>query len=420
MHRTSRNILFWFLVLIACSGQLRAAERILVEADPTWDPRGVPATDKTFDAAVSDLEHGSFDPAATELASAEDKWTTSIFNLPSLARKRPITYRNSVGDNLLMEWEFQEPFAEGNVILRDTPYYSTYSMRLTAGSWQTRDELSNLLTALIRSEAAPIRIPSFRVFVAPEYPKVTPFEALPTLTLSERPFIRDFFVFGRESQGQLFIQVNVGKVFSDGLAGVPAFVPERFPPLSVLARSWDEQKVFQEIGRPTDPSIGGKFSEKRDLILITELARRGLSEDSFLKLLVSVRSRDLESRASTVFTAMHDTGKDADFDRYFQPMLAEYLRIGPSADGAMRESFRAAARRGVCAAEFEQSALRLLQAGTLQDTALYYLGGCSGSEEVTGILASIPVPFKFVPLQESTLVAIQNRLERQQIVVGKP
>jgi hypothetical protein len=215
----------------------------------------------------------------------------------------------------------------------------------------------------------------------------------------------------------MFIQVNVGKVYSDGLNGVPAFVPERFPPLSALARSWDEQKVFQEIGRPTDPSIGGNFSEKRDLILITELARRGLSEAGYIKLLVAVPPKDLESRASAVFSAMHDTGKDSDFDRYFQPMLAEYQRIGPSAEGAMRESFRAVTRRGVCGAEFEQSALRLLQAGTLQDTALYYLGGCSSSEEVTGILASISVPDKFVHLKESTLVAIQNRLDRQQMPV---
>ncbi len=410
MHQTSRNILFACLIVVAWSCQLHAAERILVEADPTWDPRGVPAIDKTFDAAVSDLEHGSFDPAATELAYAEDKWTTLLFNVPSLARRRAITYRNPAGDNLLMEWDFQEPLAVGNVILRDTPYYSTFSIRLTAGSWQTREELSNLLTALIRSDAAPIRISSFRVFVAPDYPKVTPFEALPSLTLSQRAFIRDFFVLGRESQGQLFIQVNAGKVFSDGLAGLPAFVPERFPPLSVLARSWDEQKILQEIGRPTDPSVGGDFSDKRDLILITELARRGLSQAGFIRLLVAGPSKGLESRASMVFTAMHDAGKDSDFDRYFQPMLAEYQRIGPSADGAMRESFRAVTRRNACAPEFEQSALRLLQAGTLQDTALYYLGGCSNSEEVKGNLESIPVPDKFVRLKESTLVAIQNRL----------
>jgi hypothetical protein len=132
MHRTSRNILFWFLIVAAYSCQLRAVERIHVEVDPTWDQREVSATDKNFDAAISDLEHGSFDPLASEFANAEEQWTALIFNLPSLARTRAVTYRNAVGDNLLMEWDFQEPFAGGNVILRDTPYYSTFSVRLTA------------------------------------------------------------------------------------------------------------------------------------------------------------------------------------------------------------------------------------------------------------------------------------------------
>lgn len=160
MHKFRRDILFGFLILFACSCQLRAAERIKVDVDSAWDSRkGLgPATDKTFDAAVSELETGSFDPIAGDLANAEDKWTTLIFHLPSLTRTRASTYRNSVGDNLLMEWDFQETFGTGNIILRDTPYYSTFLLRFTAASWQSSDGLTNLLTSLIRWDAAPIRI----------------------------------------------------------------------------------------------------------------------------------------------------------------------------------------------------------------------------------------------------------------------
>jgi hypothetical protein len=420
MHRTIQGILLGFLTVLACACQLHAVERIRVEVDPTWSAAAGPATDKIFDAAINDLEHGSFDPAATALANAEEKWTALIFNLPSLARARAITYRNSVGDNLLMEWHFQESFAEGNVILRDTPYYSTFSIGLTSGSWQTRDELGNLLAALIRWQTAPINISGLPVSVGPDYAETAAFSGMPPALFLIRGFVRDFFVLGRASQGQLFIQVDVGKSYSDGLEGVPAFVPERFPPLRALARSWDVQKILQEIGRPTDPSVGGHFSDKRDFILITELARRGLGEAEVIRLLVAVPPRDLESRASAVFSAMNDTGKDSDFDRYFQPMLAEYQRIGPSADGAVREAFRAVARRKVCAPEFEQSAVRLLHMGTVQDMALFYLGECSNSEEVTSILESVAVPEKFVHLKESILAGIQNRIERQHVVVQKP
>jgi hypothetical protein len=58
--------------------------------------------------------------------------------------------------------------------------------------------------------------------------------------------------------------------------------------------------------------------------------------------------------------------------------------------------------------------------GTVQDMALFYLGECSNSEEVTSILESVAVPEKFVHLKESILAGIQNRIERQHVVVQKP
>lgn len=251
------------------------------------------------------------------------------------------------------------------------------------------------------------------MLVPSDYPNTVAFNGLPPL-FSEKAFIYDFFVFGRAAKNVLFIQVNIGKAFSDGLSGVPAFLPERFPPLPVLARSWDEDKILHEIGKPTDPSLGGNFSEHRDLILVTELARRGLSETSFIKLLLTVPSRELASRASTVFRAMHEAGKDSDVDRYFEPMLAAYQRLGSSANGAVEEAFRVLSGRKACAREFEQSAFTLLQAGTIQEMALHYLGECSNSEEAAHMLESISVPSQLAPMKESTLLRIQSRVAQQQ------
>src|SRR5579864_3367129 len=106
MHQLRRHIQFGLLIIFACSLDLRAAERVSVRVAPDSksQPSARPATEQTtFDAALSDLGHGSFDPLATELENAEEQWTRSIFNVPSLSRARAITYRNAGGDNLLTE-----------------------------------------------------------------------------------------------------------------------------------------------------------------------------------------------------------------------------------------------------------------------------------------------------------------------------
>src|SRR5580693_8033621 len=136
MLQNRRHMLLGFLIVFACSCRLHAAERITLLVDSAWDTRKMSAADTNFNAASSELERCSFDPLASELVNAEDRWTTFIFNLPSLTRSRAITYRNSVGDNLLTEWDFQESLGAGKVILRDTPYYSTFTFRVAATTWQ--------------------------------------------------------------------------------------------------------------------------------------------------------------------------------------------------------------------------------------------------------------------------------------------
>jgi hypothetical protein len=412
MCNTMSRHLYFCLTVIASFTSLRASDRVAVRATTsTWSPDRPSGPDAVFEAARNELLVGGFDPLAHNLLDASEKFTKIVFHVPSLERRRAITYRNAEGDNLLAEWSIHESFFTGSIVLRDTPYYSTYVMQLGSDYWLTRNGLADLLTALIAWDALPAKLPGLEVSVPPDYPTTAEFVGSPPALFTSVGFIRDFHVSGKGGGGNLYIQFNVGKSFTNGVYPVHSFVPERFPPLTDLVQSWDQKKLLEEVGKPpANPRIGDNLAQARDLILITELARRGMGETDLVNLLASASPKSLADRAAVVFQALDNTGRHSDFDRYFQSMLGAYERLGPPANQAVTEAFRVLARHRTCAPDFEAAALGLLRKNIFQGGAMNYLSECSSSEESLHTVDAAPLPAELSRQRELTLMQIRRRL----------
>ena len=88
-------------------------------------------------------------------------------------------------------------------------------------------------------------------------------------------------------------------------------------------------------------------------MLVTELARRGLSDADVVRLLQNATVEKLCERARVVFRALHFGGRDSQVERVFDPALKMYLEVGDPARQAVEELFRAAKGQMGCSAKLE-------------------------------------------------------------------
>lgn len=391
-----------------------AADHINIQIVADQAPAENTRPDVLFQAAQKELTGGVFDPRADLLLKAAEGFTKDVFNFSTLTFLRAITYQNDNSDEMIVEWTFKGSGAGGTLVLRDTPFLSEYTMRFKDCACRTREDLSRLLTGLVVWAKRPVNLGAININLPASYPN-SAFWGSPPQPSSEVEVIRDFNLRGWVKDQDLYLHINVGKAFTKSYYPVPPFIPERFPPLTELLELWSSRRIWGEVGRPAGPSKDVDLSEIRDEILITELARRGLSENEFVELLRNVRSYRLYSRAGIVIDSLHNAGKAMDFNQYFEAALRMYQRLGPSAGNAVGELFRQRFRRTGCAEQLEADSLRLLRENIFQVAAMGYLGECSTSEEAVRAIAAASVPDGFISQKEMALRDVQKRLGKKQV-----
>lgn len=394
---------------------LFAGDRIEFQVVAGLTPAENTRPDVLLQAAQKDLALGVFDPRADLLLRAAEGFTKDVFNFSALKFLRAITYENDNSDEMLVEWNFKGPAAGGTLVLRDTPFLSEYTMRFGRCSCRTREDLSRLLTALVVWVKRPVNLGMIKINLPASYPSSAAFWGAPPPPFSEVEVIRDFNLLGWVTEQDLYLQINVGKAFTQSYYPVAPFIPERFPPLLELVQLWSSRRIWGEVGRLTGPSKDIDLSEIRDSILITELAKRGLSENEFVELLRNGRPTQLHTRARVVLESLDRAKKAADFNRYFEAALAMYQSLGPSASNAVTELFRQRFRRTGCAEQLETDALRLLRESVFEEAAIGYLGQCSTSEATVRAIATAPVPDRLLPLKQMALRDVQRRLGKEEI-----
>jgi len=377
-----------------------------------------------------------FDPAAAALLAAAEKFTKSVFNVPSLRFQRAATQRIPAGaqrgDVLIAEWSFEQAFGSGVVVLTDTPYYSTYAFRLHDCHMSTQAEMTAFLrTALVFGKSGvfpspwpPVQGanvggilpgPWLAVTLPAGTPPITYFSGGVRTTPSPYMRVADFEINGLFEGEEWFLTFGVGKSYTEGVYPVGAYVPERFPPLGELAKSWSFAQIRGEIGRQVKPFEGGvDYMDTRDTILIAEMARRGLSETQMVEILTDVPMTPdaLNNRLGAVREGVDDSGTGPFVGRFFMAAFKEYERIGPAASKSMTTLFGLASVPK-CQIDVEALALDVLKKGVFQEGPVEYLGSCSSSGETLAALRAMRLPTEWLErLREFAARSIQRRVEQ--------
>jgi hypothetical protein len=387
-----------------------AQDAPLYQVEKDWSMPDSIKADRLFDSASSALADGSFDPLAQPLLESAEAVSRMLFQLPTLKLAHSITNRSEDGDVMLVEWTFNEQILQGSVILRDTPLFSQYLFHLSGYTVQSLEDINTLLSKLLVLRKPPIdlTLPSLRVTVAGTAP-VRGFSGTFVTPRRANESVMHFALLGTNASNDFFLSVRLGKGFTTTYYPVPPFIPERFPPLTQLVSSWSSVRLREELGRES-PST---FTEFRDPIIMTELVKRGVSQELFLDLLANAGRAPLEQRAGIFFGTLIKAGQADIITRYFLPALAMYEHVGPAADNAALTLFRSALWN--CPPGIDGRIVQLFKDGMFQNADLSYFEHCSSSLDSMSLVESTKVPEQLKNRKELVLRSIRERLQKQSL-----
>jgi hypothetical protein len=374
--------------------------------------------DLRYRAAEARLAAGTFDPTATPFLEGAEAFTRSIVKIPSLQLQKAVTESVATGpqrgDVLILKWSFEEKFGTGDVILTDTPYYGTANMRLNGRKISSQEDLNALLLSLFGWTGTMASNPQV---VAPPMQVHLPLGEINSFSgssmgLSPYNNMGGFAFSAFLNNGEWFINFGVGKLRAN--YPVPNFIPERFPPLNDRIKSWTFAQIRNAVGDPVKPwdSVPA-FTDRRDQILIAELAHRGLSKDQVVELL-----RDTEPteagyfmRLASMIQGFRDANEVPFSNRYFDPAMEVYESIGPVAGQSVSALLADVALRK-CSAEFEAKAVDLVKAVRFASAGFRYLYLCSNSIETAAAIEAFAMPTEALENEkQTTLKQIRRHIE---------
>ncbi|MEP7367969.1 MAG: hypothetical protein ABI972_32295 [Acidobacteriota bacterium] len=346
---------------------------------------------------------GAYDPAAEDLRQAAERFTKTVFIVPSLRFQSAVTFRTDKGDQLLCRWSFDEPFGKGTLILDDTPELSNYHWRLSNASVARADGPKKLAAALLFMNQVPLRIEpdqtDYRIDGNPASPSGFSWGFSPLIP-SPYGFL-DFELFGLASGADWYLTVNLGKAWTTNYYPVPPFVPERFPPITALMKEWSRERLRTELNRPYPES---PKSLQRITILLNEWASRGMTPEEIVELLGDVVTMKVESGwwIGQVLRAVEKSGKPVPITAYFGKALHRYEEIGKGSEESVGALFSRAGLRG-CKLEDQAEAIRLLRDEVFIRGPLRYLGACSRSQQAFDLIERLQVNVRVKRDQEADI-----------------
>ncbi|MBL8233632.1 MAG: hypothetical protein JNL98_34365 [Bryobacterales bacterium] len=365
--------------------------------------------DALFREAAAEIERGQLEVSAQPLLRATTSFTQEIFRVPGLQFEKAVTLRRtgdiwSEGDVLLARWRVDEPYGRGTLIVEDTPAVWRYYLRMTDCSLRSREALGEFWSQFVLFDAAPLNARSVTIETQAIPNETGDFQAEFGTFPSAVGVIRSVYVSGLTRGSECFVRIQAGKKFRSSSYPYAPFVPERFPPLDELMKSWSTTKIRSEVG--TRFSL---ISEDRDEVLITEFARRGMSAEEFVDLLRNVPPGFVQTRMQVVLRALGKVGVSPLPLSYLDSALAFFEGAYPRREDSVESLFRYAST--TCTPHFEQRALRLLKSGLFHQGPLRYLGECGVSEDVLAVVETSPLPEQYVEWRRYTAREIRKRMD---------
>ena len=203
------------------------------------------------------------------------------------------------------------------------------------------------------------------------------------------------------AQGDWIIELAVGKFLLASYYGDAVWVPERFPPLSRVAKEWTHDKLLAELSTHVQPYF-------RDRILIGEMISRNPSESQLMDVLEKFRTHPalVEVRLGQILNAMSEEDKSLSRVKRFAESCLEVLaRMGATAEDAGVEAFRWID----CSDRLEQRVVGLLGKRSLLKGGLQFLGRCAVSGETYRFVDGMDVPHGMEQFRSTALVEFRKR-----------
>lgn len=222
--------------------------------------------------------------------------------------------------------------------------------------------------------------------------------------------LHDYDLGGVAVGNEWYVRLRLGKSHTTGFYPVPPFVPERFPALTDLVKTWTGAQIRAELGKPVGPSKDDIVPGPRNVILMTELARRGLTTEEVVDLVLSARPAAATGWVGEVLTALRAAGNQTPVSSFIGPAMEMYRRIGSQADRAVEALFDHAKR--ACAPASEQEAIKALREGAFVQGPRTYLAVCASSEEALAAVAASPDTKRNPRDKEGAIESIRQRIDR--------
>jgi hypothetical protein len=390
-----------FLVFLATftlcgSAQDNDAVRILTTGQ-TISPTAL------FKDAERRLAAGSFDTGAASLLKPADAFTKALIQVPDAVIDRYATYHGLDGDCLIVSWKFAAPAKM--LILDDTPYQSIYLFRLPGARHLSAEDLLSFLKKVIAFEAPPLHLNPLGLTLSagPASSTILFFSAEYVRSSYD---LRNIFVSGGTDGLGWYLAVTVPKQEARSFYPPPLLIPERFPPLSELLKTWSLEHIWSEVGAHANTPLSELLANQRNHMLVAELARRGLSEQQFVDLLVSKDVASLRGRLTEVWWGFSEAHAENTYARYGAAALHSYARIGSRAEESADAYFA-----GACSPEFDSLAKVTLRERLYWTGPIDYISRCSNSLEDLRLLEGLDVPDRAQDPWRFSVASMRRRLD---------
>jgi hypothetical protein len=239
----------------------------------------------------------------------------------------PITTITEHGQDILIaRWTlFDDRSRISEVILWDTPKYTSFTFQLPRGTWA--------------SDAA-IRSTFERLLLPPRPDAKTPPARGVTVNIARDPYSRQWvgaggllidyfprqFATGFGNWLELW-ETSAASFLSAGFSKWLSGIGERFPPLESRVGRWSKQQLFDELAHP-----GGFWTSDRDRVLAKELLHRNLVDEELLSLLQK-RRPDASETVLSVIVSEHQVTR-------FVSTIRTYLQTAVHRDDKANHPFQ--------------------------------------------------------------------------------
>lgn len=321
------------------------------------------------------------------------------------------TVQSDEGDVLVANWHNAGSADLGirQIWMWDTPEHNWFVIKADAAAFASASSAERSLHHVLKWN---FMLPSLlqvdaRYTSSPGPAFLTGQALLPSADLG-----REYSLAGIWDNSEAYLVIRVGKamflrLYPEG----GAYVPERFPPLKEVVRSWSKEQILSEVGKTW--RLRGPIANHytRDAILISAAADRGLAAIDLYALLLSMDAPGPTAWEQRTWLVMRSLAQSRQLEHNRNAIEDITLRLARmESSGPLTLQAVFSVLRDSSDSDYGELALRCLATGIYADAPLKYLMERAGSEDAYVRVKQAVVPQASRALQRAVLGRIRIRI----------